>query len=258
MSRSLPFRAMLMAGIVLAGVPAVKGRRHVAPGNRWLPQAGQTSAAFDDAVHDYLKRHPEAVAEALQAFQAQQEKQRDVAAQAAIGSEGEKLYHDASSPVVGNPNGKETLVEFFDYSCHYCKQIHPDLQTLLKDDHDLKVIYKDFPILGPGARFWRRRRRLPPRSRASTPKCTMRCSTSRAQFDDAAIQQIAEAVGVDYTKLKTDMDSAAVQDTLADNMALAEKLNIHGTPTMIINHQLVGGALPLDDLKKKLEENKDG
>ena len=256
MSRSLPFRAMLMAGIVLAGVPAVMADDMSHPATA-VPQAGQTSAAFDDAVHDYLKRHPEAVAEALQAFQAQQEKQRDVAAQAAIGSEGEKLYHDASSPVVGNPNGKETLVEFFDYSCHYCKQIHPDLQTLLKDDHDLKVIYKDFPILGPGS-VLAAKAALAAKIQGKYPEMHDALLDFKGQFDDAAIQQIAEAVGVDYTKLKTDMGSAAVQDTLADNMALAEKLNIHGTPTMIINHQLVGGALPLDDLKKKLEENKDG
>jgi protein-disulfide isomerase len=213
--------------------------------------------AFDDAVHDYLKRHPEAVAEALQSFQEKQEQARDAAAQAAIGTETDKLYHDAASPVVGNPNGKETLVEFFDYSCHYCKQIHPDLQTLLKDDHDLKIIYKDFPILGPGS-VLAAKAALAAKMQDKYVPMHDALLDFKGQFDDTAIQQIASNVGLDYTKLKTDMDSPAVSQQISDNMALADKLNIHGTPSMIINHQFVGGALPLDELKAKLAQNKDG
>ena len=254
MSRSLRLWSVLLAGCVaMAGTATV----HADPALS-LPQglvAG--TPAFDDAVHDYLKRHPEAVAEALTAFQAKQEEKRNADAQAAIGTETDRLYHDAGSPVAGNPNGKETLVEFFDYSCHYCKQIHPDLQALLKDDSNLKVIYKDFPILGPGS-VLAAKAALAAKAQGKYIPMHDALLDFKGQFDEDAIKQIAQGVGLDYDKLKTDMASDAVSKQISDNVALADKLNIHGTPSMIINHQFVGGAIPMDELKTDLSKNKDG
>jgi protein-disulfide isomerase len=252
MSRSLRLWSILLAGCLVVSVaPAAR-----ADGAMSTPLVAGTPT-FDDAVHDYLKRHPEAVAEAMQAYQAKQEEARDAQTQTAIGTQGNQLYHNPDSPVAGNPNGKETLVEFFDYSCHFCKQIHPDLQTLLKSDADLKIIYKDFPILGPGSTL-AAKAALAAKMQGKYQPMHDALLDFKGQFDDAAIQQIAESAGIDYARLKTDMESADVSKQISDNMALADKLNIRGTPSMIINHQFVGGAIPLDELKTKLQQGKDG
>jgi protein-disulfide isomerase len=215
------------------------------------------SQGFDDAVRDVLMRHPEIIRDSMQAYQAQQEAKQQETAQAAIGSESSKIYDDKDSPVAGNPEGKETLVEFFDYQCHYCKQIHPELQTLIHDDGNLKVIFKDFPILGPGSTL-AAKAALAAKMQDKYLPMHNALLDYKGQFDDDAIKQVAQGVGVDYDKLKADMEKPEISQQLSDNLALAEKLNIHGTPSMIINHQFVGGALPLDELKKKLADNKAG
>ena len=210
------------------------------------------AAAFDAAIKDYIMRNPEVVNDALAAFQVKQQAKLQAAAQSAIGTKTAEIY-DAGSPVAGNPNGSETLVEFFDYSCHYCKQIHPDLQTLIKDDPNLKVIYKDFPILGPGSML-AAKAALAANMQGKYQAMHDALLDYKAALDDDAIKQIASNVGVDYSKLKSDMDSADVSKQLQANASLADSLNIRGTPTMIVNKKLVDGALPLDELKKKVQD----
>ena len=212
------------------------------------------SAAFDDAIRDFLNRNPEVVLQALQAGQAKQQAMQKEAAKAAITSDAAKLYNDSSTPVAGNPNGKETLVEFFDYQCHYCKQIHPDLVTLLKSDPDLKILFKDFPILGPGSTL-AAKAALAAKMQDKYLPMHDALLEFKGTFDDDSIKQLAQKAGVDYDRMKADMDKPEIQNQINDNMALAQKLDIHGTPSMIINHQSVDGALPLDELKKHLADH---
>jgi protein-disulfide isomerase len=214
------------------------------------------ATAFDTAIRDFLKRNPEAVTEALMAAQAKQQAKKMEAAQAAVTTKDAEIYK-ADSPVAGNPNGKETLVEFFDYSCHYCKQIHPDIQTLIKDDPNLKVIYKDFPILGPGS-LLAAKAALAARHQGKYLEIHDALLNYKGTLDDTAIQSVAKDVGLDYTKLKADMDKPDIMAQIQANVSLADALNIHGTPSMLINRQLVDGALPLDQMKQKLKDTSKG
>ena len=212
--------------------------------------------AFDAAIKDYLMRNPDVIAEAMQAGQAKMQAKQHEAAQAAISGKALEIYN-ADSPIAGNPNGSETLVEFFDYSCHYCKQIHPDLQTLIKDDPNLKVIFKDFPILGPGS-VLAAKAALAARLQGKYLELHNALLNFKGALDDEAIKQMAGDAGIDYKKLKADMDKPEIQAQIQANQDLANTLNIHGTPSMIINKQLVDGALPLDQLKAKLKDNSKG
>jgi protein-disulfide isomerase len=212
------------------------------------------ASVLDDAIQDYLKRHPEAVMEALQASQAKQQGQQTADAEKAIVANKKDIYDDKNSPVAGNPKGKQTLVEFFDYSCHYCKQIHPDLQTLLSEDHDLKVIYKDFPILGPQGMLGAKAALAAKMQGKYVEMHNALFDYKDGPIDDAAIQKISAQIGVNYDKLKTDMDKPEIAQEIADNNKLAQALNIHGTPSLIINGQFFGGALPLDVLKQKVQD----
>ena len=249
-----------LSSLVLAGTlaiaafsPAFADDAAVKPVNVTIP-----STAFDDAITDFMKRHPEVVLQAAQEGQAKQqadmEAKQQEAAKAGITSQAAKLYSDPATPFAGNPNGKETMVEFFDYQCHYCKQLHPDLVTLLKADPDLKVIFKDFPILGPGSTL-AAKAALAAKMQDKYLPMHDALLEFKGQFDDESIKQIAEKVGVDYPRMKADMEKPEIQAQLSDNMDLAQKLEIHGTPGLIINHQFYGGALPLEELKKRLADH---
>jgi protein-disulfide isomerase len=246
MSNSLRLCSLLLAGTLALG-----------GGMARADDAPATSSKFDEAVKDVLMRNPEIVEQALEANHAKQVAKQEADAAAAITTQSSRIYDDKNSPVAGNPDGKETLVEFFDYSCHYCKQIHPDLKTLLKDDPNVKIIFKDFPILGPGSTLAAKAAMAANMQGKYLPMHDALLEY-KGQFDNDSLKQIAESAGVDYDQMKADMDKPEIDAMLKDNLDLATTLNIHGTPSMIINHQFVGGALPLDALKQKLTENKAG
>ena len=258
----MSFKARLMAA-AMAGSMGLGGAMLPAHADDATQPAAQPitvtipGAALDSAIHDYLRRNPEAVGEALAAFQVKQQRQQQQQAQAAVGGEASKIYDDPASPVAGNPNGNETIVEFFDYSCHYCKQIHPDLQTLIKDDSQVKIIFKDIPILGQGS-VVAAKAALAAKMQGKYMPMHDALLDYKGQFDDAAVQQLAQNVGLDYAKLKTDMESPDVRKQLDANAQLANTLDIHGTPSLIINKQIYPGAIPLAELKEKVKDHTPG
>ena len=249
MGSMLRLGSVVVAGTLALGAPhLVRADDAGAPVTVTLP-----STAIDSAIHDYLKRNPEVVNEAMNAYQAKMEAKKQADAQEAIGSKSSEIY-DPSSPTAGNPQGTETVVEFFDYSCHFCKQIHPDLQTLIKQDPNVKIIYKDFPILGPGS-VVAAKAALAAQMQGKYLPMHDALLDFKGALDDDSVKQIAGDIGgLDYAKLKADMESPTVIKQLSDNRALADQLDIHGTPSMIVNKKLVDGALPLDELKKRLAD----
>src|ERR1700722_860143 len=105
-------------------------------------------AAVEALIRDTIANHPEIVIDALKAAQQKDRKDADEAARQAIAAQQSALLSDPSSPVGGNPKGDVTIVEFFDYRCPYCKEVEPSLERLLKEDGKLRIVYKEFPILG--------------------------------------------------------------------------------------------------------------
>ena len=107
--------------------------------------------AIEQVIGEYLREHPEVVIEAIRSFQARQQAEEQNRGRARVASLQQELEHDPTSPVVGNPNGDVTIVEFFDYRCTYCKRVLPTVQKLLKDDGNIRYVMKEFPILSPGS-----------------------------------------------------------------------------------------------------------
>ncbi len=152
--------------------------------------------------------------------------------------------------VLGNPQGKVTLVEFFDYNCGYCKRALNDVSELLKNDPDLKIVLKEFPILSPGsveaarvaiavrmqnpAKYWDFHRAL---------------LGARGEANGAAALAAAQKVGLDIERIKKDMMSPEVAATLKESEQLGKALAIGGTPSYVLGDELIPGALPYDRLK---------
>jgi protein-disulfide isomerase len=187
---------------------------------------------IESTIHDYLVSHPEVLLEASQALQAKQKNEAQYAAKSAIMKNSEQLFKldDAFS---GNPKGDVTIVEFFDYQCGHCQRMRPILSELSAKNSKLRVIYKELPIFG-------KRSETASRAALAAAKQGKYAEMQTALFkikkhlDDALVMSTAESVGLDMAKLKQDMQSKAITDELANNQALAGKLNLMGTPAFIL------------------------
>lgn len=209
--------------------------------------------AVEQIVHDYLMRNPQVILDAVESLEQQRHDEAQQAAKSAIAERRDELLHDADSPVAGNPNGNVTIVEFFDYRCPYCKQVEPSLAQLRKDDHQLRFVYKEFPILGPDS-VVASRAALAARKQNKYQPLHDALISARGHLDESTIMQMAADAGLDVKRLKADMNSPEVKSIISRNMALARTLGINGTPGFIVGDQLIPGAVDLETLQKLVAE----
>ncbi len=226
------------------------------------PGAAQTSTpapadrqAIEQIIHDYLIAHPEVVVEALKAGDAQAKADEEAAVRAEIVKHRDELIHDAKSPVGGNPAGDVTIVEFFDYRCPYCKQVEPALEALLKEDPRIRVVYKEFPILGPESLI------ASQVSLAALKQSTQKYGrlhvalmNLKGELTQETILKTAESVGLDVAKIKADMHGHDIEALIKRNYDLADILKISGTPAFIIGSAMSPGAVDLATFRKMVAD----
>lgn len=205
---------------------------------------------FESVIRDYLVNNPEVIQEAIMVLQQRQAAAAAKQREAAVAELKPRIYDTTRGVVVGNPQGDVTLVEFFDYNCGYCKRALGDMVDLIKGDPKLKVILKEFPVLGPGS------------VEAARVAVAVRLTAPDKYFDfhkkllgergqankDKAIEA-AVAAGVDKAALEKALDNPEVNATLQDDLQLAEALGIDGTPSYVLGDQVVVGAVGHDQLK---------
>jgi protein-disulfide isomerase len=207
--------------------------------------------AFEQIIHDYILQHPEVVIEALQSAEEKMKAQGEERARAAVVERRDELLNDTTAPVAGNPKGDVTIVEFFDYRCPYCKQVEPALEALLKEDRQLRIVYKELPILGKDS-VYATRAALAARKQARYDKFHTAMMAAKGQIDEKSILQVATASGLDIERLKSDMTASEIDDIIKRNYDLAQALDIHGTPAFIIGGELVPGAIDIATMKQKI------
>ncbi|MFE0756527.1 DsbA family protein [Inquilinus sp. NPDC058860] len=213
--------------------------------------------AIEQVVRDYIRAHPEIVVEALDAYQAKKDEEERAGQTKTLTSRAEEIFRSASSPVIGNAQGDVTLVEFFDYQCGYCKRAQPDLERLIKADGGLKVVLKEFPILGP-ASVTAARASLAAQKQGKYLDFHTKMMGLKGQLTDQVIYDTAQQVGLDLDKLKQDMNDPSVVAELRANMDLAEALGVQGTPAFVINDQIIPGAVGFDALKSQIDKDRAG
>jgi len=211
--------------------------------------------ALEQIIHDYLIAHPEVVIEALKAGDAKAKAQEEAESRAQIVKHQDDLLHDAKSPVGGNPAGDVTIVEFFDYRCPYCKQVEPTLEALLKEDPRIRVVYKEFPILGPMSLV------ASQVSLAALKQSTQKYArlhtalmSLKGELTQDSILKTAESVGLDVTKLKAEMTGRDIEALIKRNYDLADTLKITGTPAFIIGTAMSPGAVDLATFRKMVAD----
>jgi protein-disulfide isomerase len=227
-----------------------------------LPAAPSRAQSFSDAqrsqiekiIKDYLVKHPEVLEEASAELDKRKQAAEAEKARSEIKNHSEALFHSPRQVTVGNTQGDVTLVEFFDYNCGYCKRALSDLTTIMKDDPKLRVVLKEFPVLGPGS-VEAAKVAVAVRMQDSGKKYFdfhLRLLGGRGQADLARALAAAKEAGFDMARIQKDMASDEVNASINENMQLAEALGLNGTPSYIVGNELVVGAVGLAALKQKV------
>jgi protein-disulfide isomerase len=209
--------------------------------------------AIEEIVHDYLLNHPDVLIQAVQAADDKMKADAHDKAQKALSEKRKEVFDDPSSPIAGNPHGDVTMVEFFDYRCPYCKQVEPALEKVIADDHKLRFVYKEFPVLGPVSTT-AARAALAARKQGKYDAFHRAMMATKGQINDQTVMDVAGSVGLDIVQLKRDMSSPEVDKTLKADLALADALDISGTPAFIVGNTIIPGAVGLDDLKQAIAD----
>lgn len=224
------------------------------------PPTGPFDAAQEEAirdiVRDYLVEHPEIIVEAIEALRQRQQVQEQENARQAVAANADALFDDPHAPVIGNPDGDVTIVEFFDYRCGYCKSVLPALVDLMEQDGNIRMVMKEFPILGPESRF-AARAALAARAQGLYSEFHLKLMQAKGELSEDAVMAIAESIGLDVDKLRDDMGSETIDRALQRNFELAERLSIRGTPAFVIGDELVPGAIGADQLRRLVEQQRE-
>lgn len=202
----------------------------------------------DAAIERYIRTHPEVIEQSLQGLLAKREAELKERHKAALVAKQQELLHDPASPVSGNPKGEITLVEFYDYRCGFCKRAASAVTELQKVDQRVRVVYKDFPILGEPSEL-AAKAALASQAQGKHQAFHEALLASHADMTKEAILKIAVKVGLNAKRLETDMANPKWQAVIAKNRALAHELGISGTPGFIVGNELVAGWLDLNGLK---------
>jgi protein-disulfide isomerase len=211
----------------------------------------EQKSAVEQIIHDYILQHPELLIQALQSAEDKAKATAEERVRATLVEKRQELLADPTSPTAGNPKGDVTIVEFFDYRCPYCKQVEPSLEALLREDRQLRIIYKELPILGKDS-VYATRVALAARKQAKYEAFHAAMMAAKGQIDEKVVFQVAASAGLDIEQVKTDMKSAEVDDIIQRNLDLAQALEIRGTPAFIIGSEMVPGAIDIATMKKKI------
>ena len=207
-------------------------------------------------IKDYLMQHPEVLQEAIGELEKRQQLADAEKGKLAIKENKDLLMSSPRQVTLGNLSGDVTLVEFFDYNCGYCKRALSDLMNLMKTDPKLRVVLKEFPVLGPGsveAAQVAAAVRMQDRSGKKYLEFHQKLLGGRGQADRARALAAAKDIGLDMAKIEKDMASDEVKATLQESMELADKLGLNGTPSYVVGPAVVVGAVGFDALKEKVE-----
>ncbi len=243
-----PHRAALAAAL---GLALMAGPAAAANGFDFKTMTPAQKADFGRAVRAYLMDHPEVLVEAIDKLQSRQAEAQAASDATLIKANAKAIFDDPTSWVGGNPEGNVTLVEFMDYRCGYCRKAFPDIARMLKADGRIRFIVKELPILTPesvtGARYALAVRQVA--GDAAYAKAHDALMVLNGPLNDAVLTRLSQKIGVDFDAVKPAMEGPSVSHILARNSALADRMQINGTPTFVLGDQLLRGYVPYAQLQ---------
>jgi protein-disulfide isomerase len=243
---SFRFFAPALVALALCGAPMMASAQSFSDGQR---------GEIEKIVKDYLLAHPEVLEEVSAELSKRQAAAEALKHEATVSENAQTIFNSPRGVTIGNKDGDVTFVEFFDYNCGYCKRAMSDMIDLMKSDPKLKVVLKEFPVLGPGsveaAQVAVAVRMQDPGGKKYLD-FHQKLLGGKGQADKARALAAAKDAGLDMTRLEKDIASPEVKATIEENFKLAEAMGMNGTPSYVIGKQVVVGAIGRDGLAEKI------
>jgi protein-disulfide isomerase len=250
--RIVRFLASVAMAVALCGAPLAASAQSFNDAQR---------GEIQKILRDYMLEHPEILEEVSAELQKRQSVAEAEKHKAAVSANASLIFNSPRGVVIGNKDGDVTFVEFFDYNCGYCKRAMDDMVSIMKGDPKLKVVLKEFPVLGPGsveAAQVAVAVRMQDPSGKKYLDFHQKLLGGRGQADKARSLAAAKEAGLDVARLEKDMVSPEVRATIEENFKLAESMGMNGTPSYVIGNQVVIGAVGADALKEKINQARCG
>jgi protein-disulfide isomerase len=239
--------SVLAPALALAGALALTG-----------PAAAQSSFTEEQRrdigaiVKEYLLKNPEVLQDVMLELEKRQQEAQAAGRQAALKESRKALLNSPRDITAGDAAGDVTLVEFFDYNCGYCKRALTDVRALMKSEPKLRVVLKDFPVLGPDS-VEASRVSLAVKNQLKGDKLFeyhVKLMETRGRINGERAIALAKEMGADAAKLQRDMESAEVKQAIQDNVVLGDKLGLSGTPAFVVGDEVISGAVGVEPLRK--------
>jgi protein-disulfide isomerase len=243
---ALALAAALACAAIAGDAPAQTG-----------PQPPPDKEAIREIVREYLLEHPEVIEEAIRALSARRQADQAARTRDALVKNRVALVRHPMSPVSGNPEGDVTLVEFFDYQCGYCKRSLEPVIDLLENDPGLRVVWKEFPVLGQVSTF-AALASMAAQKQGKYLFLHKALMGARERLTEESVMEIAGQVGLDLERLQRDMADPKIVSYLQETQRLANRLGINGTPAFVIGNTLVPGAVDGARLKQLIAQARRG
>lgn len=220
--------------------------------------SAQERTQFQAEVRAFLMGNPEVIIEAVNRLEDRQAEDQAQSDLSLVSDNADAIFNDGYSFVGGNPDGDITLVEFLDYRCGYCRKAHTEVAKMLETDGNIRLIVKEFPILGEQS--------LLASQFAIAVKQTAgddaykgindAMMTLRADVNMATLSRLADTFGLDMDAISAAMEGPEVANEIAQTRALAQKLQITGTPTFVMQDELLRGYLPYDQMMLVVDDKR--
>jgi protein-disulfide isomerase len=215
-------------------------------------------AALHDEIRAYLLEHPEILVEMYALLEEKQQAVASESERALVEEHADAIFDDGYSYVGGNPEGDVTIVEFLDYQCGFCRRAHPELAELIASDGNIRWIVKEFPILGPNSELAARAAVSSLIAEGSEVYARLNDAMMRhdGAISDAALDALLSEAGADPAAIRAGMDAPEVTERLEETRALAQTLQITGTPTFVLGSRMVRGFVPADEMRALVEQER--
>ncbi len=210
---------------------------------------------LNEAVQNFIEKNPEVIIQGLRKAQAARAEQEAQDSEKMATTLRPQLEKNPTDPQAGNKTGDVVMVVFHDHNCGYCRKSIPDIEKVLTEDKDLKLVVKDLPILGPLS---------VEKAKASIAVAKIApekwydyyeaIGHSNTQTVEQVIELVHEKLGIEPTLLRSEMESRETANKISENHALAEQLGVSGTPVFIINGKVIRGAAGYDAFKAAIAE----
>ncbi|PTX55541.1 protein-disulfide isomerase [Litoreibacter ponti] len=220
------------------------------------PAQDLSDEALRDLILQTIRDNPEVVMEAIELLQARQEEEAAAAAQAVLSSNRDALERDPNAPVMGNPEGDVTIVEFFDYNCGYCRRVFGDVKKLVEGDDNVRIVMREWPILGEESVF-AARASLASRKQGKYEEFHVALMENQGRANEATVMRIAKDLGMDTDQLRADMDAPEVVAHLQISQQLTQALGFNGTPAFVFGDELVPGAIQIEQMEALVADIRD-